>query len=208
MNIYIIAIVVIIICIIIIIFQVYEYNICKNIDYIIPISKEDLKNGYINIINKYIIYISDSDNADINKEFKQLSYVHLLTNRFKKFGTKILSFFKGNEKLKFNSLDFANSILYESNIKCYVLNEYSKLFKLIKLDGKIYILKMKEKKYNSQNEGYINQNFPKESIGWYQMAPIGTINSIETKLVDNSEYLDRVIPEYMYDPNTLTSHYI
>ncbi len=187
MQIIIISIVIIIIAIIIIVMQISELKLNKWLKKIAIVPNKDF------VFDGVKFYI---DPGEGRIPIKYLRPIGLKWNAFK---SKVKGFFDGTNKIEnVGLLSMANALAYESSTKIYTNDVQAHHFRLLKIGDHILICS------DQRSEQF---EYPIDSFVGAQEYP-RVQSQVEHVVYDNSEKLERVSPNYWYEPCTWTAHYI
>ena len=188
MQLIIISIIVIIIAIIIIIMQISELRLNKWLKKIAIVPDKDF------VFDKVQFYVEPGE------ERIPIKYLRPIGIKWNAFKNKVKGFFEGTNKIEnVGLINMANALAYESSTKIYANADQASHFRLLKVDNKLLIC--------SDGAQVLREKF-EYPIDSYVGAQEYPINENIKEVVDNSEKLERVSPNYWYEPCTLTAHYI
>lgn len=198
----IISIVIIIIAIIIIVMQISELKINKWLKKIAIVPDKDF------VFDNVQFYVEPGEDRT---SIKYLRPIGLKWNAFK---SKVKGFFEGTNKIEnVGLLGMANALAYESSTKIYTNEMQASHFRLLKVGDHILICsdgqQVASENFEYPGAHVLREGFeyPIDSYVGSQEYPIEQA-AVEHIVYDNSEKLERVSPNYWYEPCTWTAHYI
>lgn len=159
---------------------------------------------------KKIAIVPDKDFVFDNVQFYvdpgedriSIKYLRPIGLKWNAFKSKVKGFFEGTNKIEnVGLLGMANALAYESSTKIYTSEMQASHFRLLKVGDKILICSDGQQVASEQFE------YPIDSYVGSQEYPIEQ-SVVEHVVYDNSEKLERVSPNYWYEPCTWTAHYI
>lgn len=143
-----------------------------------------------------------------------LKYLRPIGLKWNAFKSKVKGFFEGTNKIEsIGLLGMANALAYESSTKIYTSEAQAPHFRLLKVKDRILICSdgqlVAHEGFEYPGAHVLRENFeyPIDSYVGSQEYPTEQA-AIEHIVYDNSEKLERVTPNYWYEPCTWTAHYI
>lgn len=140
-----------------------------------------------------------------------IKYLRPIGLKWNAFKSKVKGFFDGTNKIEnIGLVSMANALAYESSTKIYTNEAQASHFRLLKVGDKILICSDGQQVAREQFEygAHVLREKFEYPIDSYVGAQEYPVNENIEEVVDNSEKLERVSPNYWYEPCTWTAHYI